>query len=98
MAEWTKDDYPERFDELTEDRKMFLLNWIDKNLLPIKSINTNRTSYGLKQWIHRDNEYFTNGEFKGAMLKAGYLVGDKSALNWNFNVSEKSPIILQPAT
>lgn len=84
---------PSAFDELSVERQRFLLDWIEKNLLPIKSFNAKHTSYGLKQWISEDNEYFTNGEFKGAMLKAGYKVQDKTALNWIFNVSEKSPII-----
>ncbi len=86
-------DLPERFDELSEDRKAFLLKWIANNLIPIKSFNPKHTSYGLKQWIEGD--YFTNGEFKGAMLKSGYKVQNTSALNWVFNVSEKSPIILK---
>lgn len=86
-------DYPERFDDLSEDRKQFLLNWIDKNLTSIKSFNIKQTSYRLKQLIQGD--YFTNGEFKGAMIKSGYKVKDPNALNWVFNVSEKSPIILE---
>ena len=84
---------PQAFELLSSDRQEFLLNWIDRNLLPIQSFNPRHTSYGLKQWISEDKEYFTNGEFKGAMLKAGYKVQNRSALNWVFNVSEKSPII-----
>jgi hypothetical protein len=30
--------------------------------------------------------YVTNGEFKGAMLKAGFKVLDKTEMNWHFNV------------
>lgn len=41
------------------------------------------------------NDYFTNGEFKGAMLKMGYKVKDRTELNWVFNVSEKSPAIVR---
>lgn len=37
-----------------------------------------------------ENSYVTNGQFKGAMLKAGFDVKDKIQLNWHFNVSEKS--------
>lgn len=84
-------DMPERFQELSEERKMFLLDWITDNLTPIQSFNTRHTSYGLKQYIR--NEYFTNGEFKGAMLESGYRVKDKNATNWVFNISERSPII-----
>lgn len=93
MVEDSMMNDPRAFDELSSERQNFLLDWIERNLLPIQSFNNKHTSYGLKQWISEDNEYFTNGEFKGAMLKAGYKVQDKSALNWVFNVSEKSPII-----
>ncbi|MDU6094507.1 hypothetical protein ACXXH6_05650 [Staphylococcus epidermidis] len=37
-----------------------------------------------------ESSYVTNGQFKGAMLKAGFDVKDKTQLNWHFNVSEKS--------
>lgn len=85
-------DMPERYEELTEERKQFLLNWIADNLLPIQSFNDKHTSYGIKQWIEGD--YFTNGEFKGAMLASGYKVKDQNMQNWIFNVSERSPIIV----
>lgn len=84
-------DFPERFYELPQARKEFLLNWIDDNLNPIQSFNDKHTSYGLKHLIR--NEYFTNGEFKGAMLESGYKVKDKAAQNWIFNISEKSPAL-----
>lgn len=93
MYNWTKDDYPEQFDELSPARQKFLLDWIDRNLSSIKGFNGRHTSYGIKQWVSRDGEYFTNGEFKGAMLKSGYRVKDKSEQNWVFNVSERSPIM-----
>ena len=86
-------DQPERFQELPEKRKKFLLDWIEDNLLPIQTFNTKHTSYGIKHWIK--NEYFTNGEFKGAMLEAGYKVQDKTRTNWVFNISQRSPIIMK---
>jgi len=86
-------DQPERFHELSEERKQFLLNWIADNLLPIQTFNTKFTSYGLKHLI--DDEYFTNGEFKGAMLESGYKVKDKTTQNWVFNISQRSPIIMK---
>lgn len=93
MNAWTENDYPEQFDKLPKERQEFLLDWIDKNLSPIQSFNERHTSYGLKHLVK--GEYYTNGEFKGAMLKAGYKVKDKSELNWVFNVSQKSLILLQ---
>lgn len=86
-------DMPERFCEMSIDRKMFLLSWINENLIKIKTFNEKHTSYGLKHLIH--DEYFTNGEFKGAMLECGYKVKDKYEQNWIFNVSERSPAIVK---
>lgn len=93
MNFWSEADFPEQFDKLPEERQQFLLNWIEENLIPIQSFNPNHTSYGLKHLISDGAEYFTNGEFKGAMLKSGYKVQNESELNWVFNISEKSPII-----
>lgn len=92
INKWTECDYPENFDKMTPENQQLLIDWINRNLRPIKSFNPKRTSYGMKQ---RYASYCDNGEFKGAMLKAGYRVKDKDALNWVFNVSEKSPLFNQ---
>lgn len=90
-------DKPERFDELPEERKRFLLDWISANLVPIQSINTRHSSYGIKEILQHEQstQYFTNGEFKGAMLASGYKIKDINAQNWQFNVSEKSPCFIR---
>ena len=96
MDKWTEHDYPEAFDALPLERQQRLLDWIADNLSPIQGFNSRHTSYGLKHLVKFDNDedpYSTNGEFKGAMLKAGYKVQTESALNWVFNVSERSPIL-----
>ncbi|WP_303159862.1 hypothetical protein [uncultured Ruminococcus sp.] len=92
-----KVDLPETFYELPKDRQRFLLSWISNNLRPIESINTRYTSYSIKHWIEEEypNEYFTNGELKGAMLEANYRTNNENALNWCFNISERSPIIVK---
>ena len=98
--DWTPEDYPEMFDKLPDERKKLLLDWIDTNLYPIQGFNTNHTSYGLKHRIKFPegiDHYFYNGEFKGAMLKCGFKVKDKDALNWVFNISQKSPGLKNPA-
>ena len=95
MSDWTEHDYPERFGMLPRERQEALLDWIDLNLTPIQGFNARHTSYGLKHLVRFENgedAYFTNGEFKGAMLKAGYRVQNPSALNWVFNVSQRSPV------
>lgn len=92
-----KVDLPETFYELPKDHQSFLLSWISNNLRPIESTNTRYTSYSIKHWIEEEypNEYFTNGELKGAMLKANYRTNNENALNWCFNISERSPIIVK---
>lgn len=89
-------DHPSAFDDLPIEKQQRLLSWINESLDPIKTFNTRHTSYGLKHVYEsqtRDGEdnYVTNGEFKGAMLKSGFRVKDETALNWVFNISEKSP-------
>lgn len=98
MQKWSEHDYPEEFDALPKERQALLLDWIDANLIKIQSYNTRHTSYGLKHLVHLkncDNSYFTNGQFKGAMLKSGFSVKDPNALNWVFNVSQRSPAFHQ---
>lgn len=92
-----KIDSPERFDELPKEQQDFLLKWIANNLRPIQTINKRHTSYNIKHWIEEEytDVYYSNGEFKGAMLEAGYKTNDPDTLNWCFNISELSPIIVK---
>ena len=89
MPEYSADNLPERFDQMTEDRKYHLIAWIAQNLIPRDTFNELHTSYGLKHLIK--DEYYTNGEFKGAMKKLGYKIQNEDELNWVFNVSKRSP-------
>jgi len=82
---------PEAFDYLTPGQQDHLTRWIKENFDPIKTFNTRHTSYGLKHIFERNGGFYvSNGAFKGAMLKCGFKVKDKSALNWVFNISERS--------
>ncbi|NRS51002.1 hypothetical protein [Brevibacillus sp. HB2.2] len=82
---------PEAFDYLTLGQQSHLTDWIKANLDPIESFNTRHTSYGLKHIFEKTGGYYVgNGAFKGAMLKCGFKVKDKAAINWVFNISEKS--------
>lgn len=95
MERWTEADYPERFDELPLERQEKLLDWIAQNLLPIQTFNTRHTSYGLKHFVHfpdGSDSYFTNGEFKGAMIRSGFKAKNEREINWSFNISERSPL------
>lgn len=87
-----KGDLPCDFDNLTEDEQSQLLEWITNNLIYIHTTNTRYTSYSLKHIYERQTgNYVTNGQFKGAMLKAGFIPQSERTLNWCFNVSQRSP-------
>jgi hypothetical protein len=83
---------PKNFDQLSSEQQSTLTSWIATYLESIKSFNERHTSYGMKHLFEnsKDGFYVTNGAFKGAMLDCGFKVKDRSALNWAFNVSEKS--------
>lgn len=83
----------DRFDELTPSEQDVLLDWIECNLYKINSFNMMRTSYGLKHIFERSENgfYIKNGAFKGAMLKLGFKVKNKIDINWEFNISKRSP-------
>ncbi|MDW4079552.1 hypothetical protein ACUXJ9_001486 [Staphylococcus caledonicus] len=92
-------NHPEHFETLNEVKQNALLEFC-YSINKIKTFNTRHSSYGLKHVFERkyrkalsgtfEGSYVTNGQFKGAMLKAGFDVKDKSRLNWHFNASEKS--------
>jgi hypothetical protein len=87
----TQYEYPAEYINLSEDRKAILRNWIKENLKPRKTINKTYSSYGLKDLLERDiNKYFSNTEFKYAMLELGYRVEDLGATNWYFGISKRS--------
>jgi hypothetical protein len=85
-------NHPNEFDKLSPEEQLTLSSWVATYLEPIKSFNERHTSYGLKHLFESSEEgfYITNGAFKGAMLDCGFRVKDETALNWAFNVSEKS--------
>lgn len=89
---YTCKDSPNEFDDLTPTEKSILLNWINQNLIKIKSINNKHSSYFLKKLFENSNQgfYITNGQFKGAMLESKFEIKSKYEQNWYFNVSEKS--------
>lgn len=49
-----------------------IVQWLRKHIAPIKTINTKRTSYGLKHVVEKDLGYITNGQFIAAAIIAGY--------------------------
>ena len=83
------------FEQLPEEEKSFLLHWIAENLRPVQRFNTRHHSYEMKHWVMDEypERYYSNGEFKGAMLASGYRVQNTGADNWVFNISEQSPYL-----
>jgi hypothetical protein len=78
---------------LSPDEQRRLLDWIAANLGPAKTPWRGRTSYGLKHdysyamqqaYPGQGTFYVTNGQFKGAMLAAGYVPVDPAEQNWRF--------------
>ncbi|EYE89086.1 hypothetical protein Q428_04675 [Fervidicella metallireducens AeB] len=83
---------PESFKDLDETKKEILIKWIKERFEPSKRAYTKRTSYGLKHDFERDtNIYVYNGQFKGAMLEAGFKAADESKLNWHFKMKVRIP-------
>jgi hypothetical protein len=83
---------PDDFKNLTEEQQEILQDWILKNLERDNRFDLATNSYDLKH-IFSDSLngfYITNGQFKGAMLAAGYEVKDELLKNWCFNVSKRS--------
>lgn len=82
-------DSPEAFYRLSLNKQNELIEWC-KKLNKIKSYNKHHSSYGLKHMFEHNHFYVYNGQFKGAMLLAGFNVKNIRDLNWYFNISEKS--------
>lgn len=85
----------EEYDKLPECDKFVLQEWIKECLGPYRTKNYNYhlpTSYGLKHRFQFGNSgfYITNGQFKGAMLAAGYEPKDPNELNWVFQLGKRA--------
>jgi hypothetical protein len=80
-------DSPKEFDLLPPLKRELLLRWIDLVLYPAATVWRDATSYGLKHAAEDDlGFYISNGQFKGAMLEAGYEPADAWEQNWMFRV------------
>lgn len=78
-------DLPEAYNDLGQVEKEALAYWINHAMCNAARYSQ-RTSYGIKHDFEREGFYITNGQFKGAMLAAGYQPEDASELNWMFKV------------
>ena len=82
------------FEALSNEKQEILVNWCKANFNAVKTINTQITSYDIKQTFSslEDGSYVTNGQIKGAMVKAGFeMKTAKDGINSRFNVSKTSP-------
>jgi len=89
-------DPPTEYDGLSAEMQADLQTWIAEMFQPAGriwrgQIRTSRfdgtTSYGLKHDFERvTGKYVTNGEFKGAMLAAGYQPVVPHEQNWHFRL------------
>lgn len=79
--------------ELSKEEHAILYDWITFNLIPIKSFNNKKTSYGLKHIFENDDcgFYVTNDDFKSVMVEYGFKVQNPNSVNWVFNISSRSP-------
>jgi transcriptional regulator with XRE-family HTH domain len=88
-----KFNLPIEFNDMDPERRKLLLDWIYQNLNYCSSVNSKHTSYGMKHiYQSKTGNYVTNGEFKGAMLEAGFKMVpcSKTSINCHFSVSERS--------
>ena len=70
-----------------------ILDWINTNFIPRKTVLRTSSSYGLKHILQHDTGiYLTNNEFKDAMLMAGYGPTNPNELNWHYCISKRSPV------
>ena len=75
---------PSTYERLPEEQEAATQEWIARELRPSPTLGP-KCSYGLKHVYQRlTGCYLTNGEFKGAMLVAGYWPIDRTELSWQF--------------
>ncbi len=81
----------EEFLMLNSEEECKLKQFISDNFKPTKTFNLRHTSYGLKHFASDAlGFYIGNADMKRVMTECGFKAMDESALNWTFNVSQKS--------
>lgn len=93
IPQWqTPVEQPETYEVLSQETKDLLQAWISWAFWHSKTIWQDRTSYGLKHDLEFcTGVYVTNGQFKGAMLAAGYEPVDRETLNWKYRARFTRP-------
>ncbi len=82
---------PEEYAGLTEKAQAALQVWIRLAIAPAPPRTRGWSSYFLKHEFEAVGFYITNGEFKGAMLAAGYAPKDEGDFpNWSYPVKARA--------
>lgn len=82
--------------DLPPDKQLIVLAWIKSSILPIKSINRERSSYGIKHLLRDEvGIYVSNNQFKDAMMICGFQPVNARELNWEYRISKRSPAFLR---
>lgn len=84
-------DVSTKFEDLSAEQQMQVVEFLRENFIPIKEINQKHTAYGLKQGFSRKFFYLTQEQFSQAMERAGFKVQPLENGNACFNISERSP-------
>ena len=87
---------PSKFMILSEKDKSLALEWI-KNMYDPSDKIFSSSSYGIKHVLQSfkgdcgkyEGLYLTNGQFKGAMLAAGFEPVERNVINWRFRMKLK---------
>jgi hypothetical protein len=75
---------PSSYERLPGEEKAMVREWILRELRPTHTMGP-KCSYHLKHVYQRlTDRYLTNGDFKGAMLDAGYRPIDRTEPSWQF--------------
>lgn len=78
------ENQPSAHEELSEDAKEALQAWIAVAVKPAKTVGPSNSYIMKHDFESAGGFYVTNGQFKGAMLIAGYEPVDRTELNWRF--------------
>lgn len=82
--------------DLPPDKQLIVLTWVKSSILPIKSVNHEISSYGIKHLLRDETGiYVTNNQFKDAMLICGFQPVNAKELNWEYRISKRSPVFLR---
>jgi hypothetical protein len=80
---------PTEYEQLASAKKELLAHWIRKAMKPSSKYDEQHSSYGIKHHFEQETGiYVSNGEFKGAMLIAGYLPKRVTHQNWTFQIAK----------